>query len=123
MLFALADLLSGSGREAEAEELLSTVARSNWDSEVVRKLFRFYADKHRAADAARLLIEASAARPGDTGELAETERNALKAYLDEKGFKTAIIDDNLVIAGKLTWTEVFEPIESFYAGKAEVYPF
>ena len=45
----------------------------------------------------------------DTGELAETERNALRAYLDEKGFKTAIIDDNLVIAGKLTWTEVFEP--------------
>jgi hypothetical protein len=36
----------------------------------------------------------------DTGELAETERNALRAYLDEKGFKTAIIDDNLVIAGK-----------------------
>jgi hypothetical protein len=36
--------------------------------------------------------------------------NALRAYLDEKGFKTAIIDDNLVIAGKLTWTEVFEPI-------------
>ena len=42
----------------------------------------------------------------DTGELAETERNALRAYLDEKGFKTAIIDDNLVIAGELTWTEV-----------------
>ena len=59
----------------------------------------------------------------DTGELAETERNALRAYLDEKGFKTAIIDDNLVIAGKLTWTEVFEPIHGFYEGKADVYPF
>ena len=59
----------------------------------------------------------------DTGELAETERNALRAYLDEKGFKTAIIDDNLVIAGKLTWTEVFEPIDGFYKGKADVYPF
>jgi hypothetical protein len=59
----------------------------------------------------------------DTGELAETERNALRAYLDEKGFKTAMIDDNLVIAGKLTWTEVFEPIEGFYEGKADVYPF
>jgi hypothetical protein len=59
----------------------------------------------------------------DTGELAETERNALRAYLDEKGFKTAIIDDNLFIAGKLTWTEVFEPIDGFYEGKADVYPF
>ena len=59
----------------------------------------------------------------DTGELAEIERNALRAYLDEKGFKTEIIDDNLVIAGKLTWTEVFEPIDGFYEGKADVYPF
>ena len=41
----------------------------------------------------------------DTGELADAERNALKAYLDEKGFKTAIIDDNLAIAGELTWQE------------------
>src|ERR1700730_12074069 len=59
----------------------------------------------------------------DTGELGGTERNALRAYLDEKGFKTAMIDDNLVIAGKLTWTEVFEPIQGFYEGKADVYPF
>ena len=58
-----------------------------------------------------------------SGELADSERNALRAYLDEKGFKTAIIDDNLVIAGKLTWTEVFEPIDGFYEGKADVYPF
>jgi hypothetical protein len=35
----------------------------------------------------------------DTGELAATERNALRGYLDEKGCKTAMID---VIAGKLT---------------------
>ena len=59
----------------------------------------------------------------DTGELAETERDALREYLDEKGFKTAMIDDNLVIAGKQTWTQVFEPIEEFYEGQADVYPF
>ena len=53
----------------------------------------------------------------------EQERNALRAYLDEKGVKTAMIDDNLVIAGKLTWTEIFEPIQGFYEGKADVYPF
>ena len=47
----------------------------------------------------------------------------LRAYLDEKGFKTATIDDNLAIAGELTWQEVVEPIEGFYKGKADVYPF
>ena len=59
----------------------------------------------------------------DTGELTDAERDALRAYLDEKGFKTAMIDDNLAIAGELTWQEVVEPIEGFYEGKAEVYPF
>ena len=34
-----------------------------------------------------------------------------------------MIDENLVIAGKLTWTEAFEPIEGFNEGKADVYPF
>jgi len=43
----------------------------------------------------------------DTGELADAERNAHRAYLDEKGFKTAMIDDNLAITGKLTWQDVF----------------
>ncbi|MBV9106071.1 MAG: hypothetical protein JO313_08620, partial [Verrucomicrobia bacterium] len=46
----------------------------------------------------------------------------LRAYLDKKGFKTATIDDNLAIAGEL-WQEVIEPIEGFYEGKADVYPF
>jgi len=59
----------------------------------------------------------------DTGELADAERNALRAYLDEKGLKTAIIDDNLAIACKLTWQHVVETIEGFYEGKADVYPF
>jgi hypothetical protein len=31
----------------------------------------------------------------DRGELADEERNALKAYLDEKGFKTAMIDEGV----------------------------
>ena len=59
----------------------------------------------------------------DTGELPDAERNALRAYLVEKGFNTAMIDDNLAIAGELTWQEVIEPIEGFYEGKADVYPF
>jgi hypothetical protein len=33
------------------------------------------------------------------------------------------IDDNLAIAGELTWQEVVEPIEGFYEGKVDVYPF
>ena len=40
-----------------------------------------------------------------------------------KGFKTVMIDDNLAIAGELTWQEVIEPIEGFYEGQADVYPF
>ena len=59
----------------------------------------------------------------DTGELAAAGRNALRAYLEEKGFKTATIDNNLAIAGELTWQEVVEPLEAFYAGKADLYPF
>jgi hypothetical protein len=59
----------------------------------------------------------------DTGELADTERDALGAYLDEKGFKTAMIDENLAIAGELTWQEVVEPSRLFTRGKADVYPF
>jgi hypothetical protein len=38
----------------------------------------------------------------DTGELADAERDALRACLDGKGFKTAMIDDNLAIAGELS---------------------
>ena len=30
----------------------------------------------------------------DTGELTDAERDALRTYLDEKGFKTAMIDDS-----------------------------
>jgi hypothetical protein len=59
----------------------------------------------------------------DTGELADAERNALRAYLEEKGVKTAILDDHLAIAGELTSQEVVESIEAFYEGKADVYPF
>jgi hypothetical protein len=53
----------------------------------------------------------------DKGELADAERDALRAYLDQKGFKTTIIDDNLAIAGELTWQEVVEPIEGFYEAR------
>ena len=58
----------------------------------------------------------------DRGELADAERNALRAYLDEKGFKTARIDNKLAIAGELTWQEVIESIEGFYESKAHVHP-
>jgi hypothetical protein len=53
----------------------------------------------------------------DKGELADAERDALRAYLDQKGFKTTIIDDNLATAGELTWQEVVEPIEGFYEAR------
>jgi hypothetical protein len=51
-------------------------------------------------------------------ELADTEPDALRAYLDEKGFKTAMVDNNLAIEGELTWQEIVERIEGFYESKA-----
>jgi len=70
VLFALSDLLAASNREAEAEQLLGRAARQSFDPETVRKLFRFYADRHRAPAAMSLLIEAAAAKPEQTSELA-----------------------------------------------------
>src|SRR4051794_31356386 len=69
VLFALSDLLAGSGREPEAQALLSRAARQSWDPETVRKLFRFYSDHQRAPDAMTLLIEASAAKPQQATQL------------------------------------------------------
>ncbi len=51
------------------------------------------------------------------GEFADTERDALRAYLDEKGFKTVMVDNNLTIEGELTWREIVERIDGFYEGK------
>jgi tetratricopeptide (TPR) repeat protein len=69
VLFALSDLLAVSNRESEAEQLLSRAARQSFDSETVRKLYRFYADRHRSTAAMTLLIEAAAAKPDQTSEL------------------------------------------------------
>jgi tetratricopeptide (TPR) repeat protein len=69
VLFALSDLLAASNREPESQRLLDRAARQSWDFETLRKLFRFYADRHRAPEAMTLLIEAAAARPQQTSEL------------------------------------------------------
>jgi tetratricopeptide (TPR) repeat protein len=70
ILFALCDLLVEAGRDDEARDLLAESARRTWDAETVRKLVHYYSERHRARDAALLLIDAAAARPTEVAELA-----------------------------------------------------
>ncbi len=71
ILFALADVLRSQGRQTEAEKLLARAVDSgNVESDVVRRLFRFYTDRGAVEDAARLLIESIARRPALLRELA-----------------------------------------------------
>ncbi len=48
----------------------------------------------------------------DTGELADAEHDALRAYLDEKGFKTAMIDDNRWRGHGLTSPDISQALMS-----------
>jgi tetratricopeptide (TPR) repeat protein len=70
ILFTLADTLKTEGREQEATKLLVDAARAQrYDPELVRRLFHMYEESDRVPDAARLLVEALAARPDSLREL------------------------------------------------------
>ncbi|MBC8107719.1 MAG: tetratricopeptide repeat protein [Anaerolineae bacterium] len=79
LLFATVDLLSGDGREAEAQATLEQAARSKFDTEIVRRLVRFYSDRGKAIEATRLLIEAATAKPDDTQTLVQLYAGLLQA--------------------------------------------
>ncbi|CAN5500495.1 hypothetical protein BH09PLA1_BH09PLA1_22870 [soil metagenome] len=72
LLFARVDLLSSNGRDAEAQVTLEQAARVNFDTEIVRRLNRFYSDRGKSADAAKLLIEAATAKPDETAALMQS---------------------------------------------------
>jgi hypothetical protein len=59
----------------------------------------------------------------DIGELAESERNELKEYFDEIKMPYKIIAGSLCISGRVDRDAIFERVEHFYDGRAEVYPF
>jgi tetratricopeptide (TPR) repeat protein len=71
ILYALVDLLSSTGRSGDATALLSQEsARSGYDPELVRRLFKLQDDANDVDAAAGTLISALAARPDLTRDLA-----------------------------------------------------
>jgi hypothetical protein len=59
----------------------------------------------------------------DDGELPETERMELIEYFDEIKLPYRIVGDCLCIVGEIGREAVFERMEYFYDGRAEVFPF
>lgn len=78
LLFARVDLLASNGREDEAQATLEQAARLKFDSEIVRRLVRFYSDRGKTIDATKLLIEAATAKPDDTPALVELYSDLLQ---------------------------------------------
>ena len=59
----------------------------------------------------------------DTGELPQSERSELIEYLGEIRFPYRLVGDCLCIIGEIDRATVFERMEYFYDGRAEVFPF
>lgn len=59
----------------------------------------------------------------DAGELAQSERSELIEYFDEIRLPYRLVDDRLCIIGEIDRDTLFERIEHFYDGRAEVFPF
>lgn len=59
----------------------------------------------------------------DAGELPEPERMELIEYFAEIKLPYRLSDGCLCIVGEVGREAVFERLEHFYAGRAEVYPF
>lgn len=59
----------------------------------------------------------------DAGELPETERMELIEYFDEIKLPYRIVGDCICIVGEIDREAVFERMEHFYDGRAEVFPF
>ena len=59
----------------------------------------------------------------DPGELSDSERAELIAYLDEIKLPHLLIEGSLCIPGEVDRQSVFERLEQFYDGRAEVLPF
>lgn len=59
----------------------------------------------------------------DVGELPQSERSALIEYFDEIRLPYRLIGDYPCIIGEIDRETVFERMEHFYDGRAEVFPF
>ena len=59
----------------------------------------------------------------DPGELSDSERAELVEYFDEIKLPYRLVDGRLCIPGEVDMQSVFERLEHFYDGRAEVLPF
>lgn len=59
----------------------------------------------------------------EDGELAEFERQELEDYLLEIRMPYQTADECIFISGAVKRDRVFEVVELFYKGRADVYPF
>lgn len=59
----------------------------------------------------------------DIGELPESEQTELKEYFDEIRLPYKYIEGKLCVPDGVERDTIFERIEHFYDGRAEVYPF
>ena len=59
----------------------------------------------------------------DIGELSESEKKELKEYFDEIRMPYRIINGRLCVSAGVDKASIFEMMEHFYEGRAEVYPF
>jgi tetratricopeptide (TPR) repeat protein len=70
LLYALVDVLASGAKSEEATGLLAEAAQdARYETELVRRLFKLYDNAGDVDAAARLLIEALAARPDNTRDL------------------------------------------------------
>ena len=59
----------------------------------------------------------------DSGKLHESEREELMEYLDEIMLPYRLMEGCLYIEGSVSRSAVFEQLEHFYDGRANVFPF
>ena len=59
----------------------------------------------------------------DVGELSDSERKELIIYFEEVGLPYRHIGGCLSIVGEVDKDSVFERLNHFYDGRAEIYPF
>ncbi len=80
VLYALVDVLSGSNRSQEAQQLLVQAAqRNNYDPQTVRQLYRLYDARNDTDAATRLIISALAHRPDSIRDLDEIWQQVLSS--------------------------------------------
>lgn len=81
LLLAYADALRTAGRGEEAEQLIATAAaRGGKDPDLFRRLIGLRSGRNDTLGAARLLIEACAARPAATGEVAPLWQPLIRSW-------------------------------------------